>query len=67
VFSRLLASCSLLRILQNSRFVTHKWSFFFALFFIGLINNNGYVMVGAGAATLADDFNRQKLMPMFQL
>ena len=37
------------------------------LFFIGLINNNGYVMVAAGADTLAKDFDHEKLMPMFQL
>jgi len=38
---------------------------FTALFLIGLFNNNGYVLVAAGAATLADEFNREKMMPMF--
>ena len=33
----------------------------------GLFNNNGYVMVAAGADTLAKDFDKEKLMPMFQL
>ena len=44
-----------------------KWSFFFALFFIGLFNNNGYVLVAAGAQNLADLFGKSSLMPAFQL
>ena len=38
-----------------------------ALFTIGLINNNGYVMVAAGADQLSKDFGKEKLMPLFQL
>jgi len=45
--------------------VEKKWSFFTALFVIGLFNNNGYVMVAAGAAALAKDFDKENLMPLF--
>lgn len=34
---------------------------------VGLINNNGYVMVVAGADNLSKDFDKAKLMPLFQL
>lgn len=36
-------------------------------FLLGLINNNGYVMIVAGADNLATDFDHKKLMPLFQL
>lgn len=36
-----------------------------ALFVVGLINNNGYVMVAAGADNLSKDFGKEKLMPLF--
>ena len=42
---------------QNERFESAKWKFVLVLFTIGLINNNGYVMVAAGADTLAKDFD----------
>ena len=29
----------------NEQVVTHKWKYFFAFFLIGILNNNGYVMV----------------------
>ena len=51
----------------NQRLVSAKWKFIIALFFLGLINNNGYVMVAAGADLLAKDFDKEKLMPAFQL
>ena len=51
----------------NERFESAKYKFVAALFVIGLVNNNGYVMVAAGAANLADDFDKKKLMPLFQL
>ena len=38
-----------------------------ALFVFGLFNNNGYTLVAAGAATLAKDFEKENLMPLFQL
>lgn len=41
--------------------------FFIALFGYGLVNNNGYVMIAAGADTLADDFGKGRLMPAFQI
>jgi hypothetical protein len=49
-------------VLKNS---TSK--FFFSLFLIGLFNNSGYVMVGSSASWLADEFNKEKLMPLFQV
>lgn len=51
----------------NERFETAKWKFIAALFTLGLINNNGYVMVMAGADLLAKGFGKEKLMPAFQL
>ena len=41
--------------------------FFFALFFIGLVNNFSYVLIGVGAQAIADHFKKQDLMPLFQL
>ena len=54
-----------LTFVQADRVKTHRNQFFAALFTIGLFNNNGYSMIGAGAASLAEDFNRENLMPMF--
>ena len=54
-----------LTFLQNVRFESAKAKFVAALFTCGLINNNGYVMVAAGADTLSKDFNKEKLMPLF--
>ena len=51
----------------NDAFVVKKWKFFVALFVVGIINNNGYVMVAAGADLLSKDFGKEKLMPLFQL
>lgn len=42
----------------NEKIAKDKWKFFAALFTIGLINNNGYVMVAAGADNLGKDFNK---------
>ena len=52
---------------QNERFNSNKGKFFACLFTLGLINNNGYVMVAAGADALSKDFDKEKLMPLFQL
>ena len=49
----------------NDAFVVKKWKFFIALFVVGIINNNGYVMVAAGADLLSKDFGKEKLMPLF--
>ena len=49
----------------NERFDTAKWKFIATLFTLGLINNNGYVMVMAGADLLAKGFDKEKLMPAF--
>ena len=38
-----------------------------SLFVIGLINNTAYVMVSAGAETLAKDFSKESLMPLFAM
>ena len=46
------------RLTLNEVFKKYKWKFFFALFTLGLVNNNGYVMVAAGADTLASDFDK---------
>lgn len=51
--------------MQNERFETAKFKFGAALFVLGLINNNGYVMVAAGAKTLSEDFGKEKLYPLF--
>ena len=53
--------------MQNERFHDAKWKFVAAIFVTGLVNNNGYVMVAAGADVLAKDFEKEDLMPMFQL
>jgi hypothetical protein len=45
--------------------VKHQINYFIAIFIIGLFNNNGYVLVAGGAANLAEDFSKEKLMPMF--
>ena len=36
-----------------------------ALFTMGLFNNNGYVMVAAGADSLGKSFDKTQLMPLF--
>ena len=41
--------------------------FFIAMFTVGLFNNNGYVMVGAGSSELATTFNKEDLMPLFSV
>lgn len=43
------------------------WKFFTVLFLIGLINNFSYVLIGTGAQSIASHFNKQDLMPLFQL
>jgi len=48
--------------------VRHRFAvYFMALFLIGLVNNNGYVMVGATSHSMANAFNMQNLMPLYQL
>jgi len=37
------------------------------LFLIGLVNNNGYVMVGATSHAMAKEFNMENFMPLYQL
>lgn len=52
---------------MNEHFQQNKKKYIAVLFTIGLINNNGYVMVAAGADNLSKDFNKESLMPLFQL
>ena len=52
---------------KNEEVINKQKTYFTALFIIGLFNNNGYVLVAGGAANLASDFNKENLMPMFQL
>ena len=49
----------------NQVFKERQSEFFSILFTFGLFNNAGYSMIAAGAATLAKDFNKAKLMPLF--
>ena len=42
-------------------------NYFIAIFVIGLLNNNGYVLVAGGAENLAEDFDKTNLMPFYQL
>ena len=46
-------------------FSQKKYLFFTALFVFGLFNNNGYVLIAAGAENLAGDFDKENLMPVF--
>ena len=52
---------------KNERVKLHRCSFMTSLFVIGLINNTGYVMVSAGAESLAKDFGKENLMPLFAM
>ncbi len=44
----------------------HFWRYFLPLLFVGLINNNGYVLVGTKAQELAKSFHQEKFMAAFQ-
>ena len=44
----------------------NKCRFFAAFFLIGVFNNNGYVLVQAGASSLAESFKQQDFMGAFQ-
>ena len=65
ISTQLNTECS--EITLNERFESAKWKFIATLFTLGLINNNGFVMVMAGADLLAKGFDKEKLMPAFQL
>jgi len=39
---------------------------FLAFFSMGLLNNNGYVLIGAASQNMADHFKHNNLMPLFQ-
>jgi len=49
----------------NHQVVSHKWLYFAAFFLIGIINNNGCVMVQAGSSKLAEDFHKEDFMASF--
>ena len=55
--------------IQNDLLKQPKYNtlFFLSLFVVGLFNNNGYVMVGTGSSHLATIFDKENLMPLFQL
>ena len=42
-----------------------KSKYFFALFFVGVVNNNGYTLVQAAASDLAKPFHQESFMGMF--
>lgn len=44
----------------------HFWKYFLPLLFVGLINNNGYVLVGTKAQELAKEFGQANFMAAFQ-
>ena len=44
----------------------HFWRYFLPLLCVGLINNNGYVLVGTKAQELAKSFHQEKFMAAFQ-
>jgi len=45
--------------------MTALWKYAASLFFIGLLNNLGYVMVQAGSSRLAMRFHREDAMASF--
>ena len=49
----------------NDIFKERKFDFVATLFTFGLFNNAGYSMIAAGASTLAKDFDKASLMPLF--
>jgi len=49
----------------NFRVEHYKCHFFTAFFLLGIFNNNGYVLVQAGASSLAKTFDKQDFMGMF--
>ena len=49
----------------NTIFKQRKFDFVATLFTFGLFNNAGYSMIAAGASTLAKDFDKASLMPLF--
>ena len=50
----------------NSQVDNYRVQFFLAFFTVGLFNNNGYVLVQAGANALAAEFHQGDFMSMFQ-
>jgi len=51
----------------NEFFKKHNVKVFMAIFTIGLFNNNGYVMVNAGAESLSRNFDKVDMMPAFMI
>lgn len=49
----------------NDQVDNNRAQFFLAFFTVGLFNNNGYVLVQAGANTLAAEFHQGDFMSMF--
>lgn len=52
---------------QTEEFHRHSTTCFYLLFFIGLLNNNTYVVINTGAQDLAKDFGKKNLMGAFQM
>ena len=50
----------------NFQVEKYRNSFFLAFFFLGVFNNNGYVLVQAGSSSLADTFDKKDFMGIFQ-
>lgn|SRR3990167_1547941 len=52
---------------QNREFRKSKGMFFFLFFLMGLLNNNTYVVINTSAQDLAKKFEKDNLMPAFQM
>jgi hypothetical protein len=50
-----------------NEFKKNAWGFFLLFFFIGLLNNNTYVVINTGAQDLAEKFGKKNLMGAFQM
>jgi len=52
---------------KSNPYLRYKGSLFICFFIIGLINNNGYVIIASSAQDMATAFDHKNLMSMFQL